>query len=282
VPLKSKERVVGSLILVSLSQSNAFSSLDLRLLSAFAAQAALAIENATLYEELQRKESLRGDLLRKVITAQEEERKRIARDLHDDTSQALAALMVTMDTATMMTSSDGEQLKDKLASMKGLAARALEGVHQMIYYLRPSVLDDLGLLSAIKWYAESRLEELGVKVGFESSGTETRLPSQTETALFRAVQEAINNIARHAEAENVLIEVYFKGSALVIEVEDDGRGFDVEAVAKLSGQGEGFGLAGMRERIALLDGTLTIQSEPSSGTQVRMEIPLAPEESSHG
>lgn len=224
-------------------------------------------------QELEESQAKRGELLHKLISAHEEERKRIARELHDETSQSLAALTVALDTAAMSPHSEAE-MEAKLSSMKTMAVKLLDGVRQMIFDLRPTVLDDLGLLSAIRWYAKERLSPLGVKVRVEMSGTERRLPSQIEIALFRVVQEAVTNIAKHAEAENVVLSVDFTDYGIIIEVEDDGKGFDAQALDRTTDKGTGLGLLGMKERVALLEGNLSIDSEPGSGTRVKIEVPL--------
>lgn len=237
--------------------------------------AACLVQQEGLYTELERKEATRGELLRKVISAQEEERRRIARELHDDTSQALAALALALERAALAPPGGRAELKAQLAAAKSLALETLEGVHRLIFDLRPSLLDDLGLLAALRWYAESRLQPLGVRVHMETAGRERRLAAQVETALFRAVQEAITNIARHAQAENAALSLDYRPDRIVIEVEDDGKGFDVDALASSADDRRGLGLASIRERISLLDGTLSIQSELGRGTKIHIEVPLA-------
>jgi signal transduction histidine kinase len=232
----------------------------------------VAAENAVLYEELKQKESLRGELLKKVIGAQEEERRRIARELHDETSQALTALAMGMETVTLGPSLSKEQLQEKLSGLKGLAVQTLDEVHNLIYDLRPSILDDLGLVAGLEWYAENRLQPLGLGVHVEVSGQERRLPSEVETTLFRIGQEAISNVARHAEASNVLLTIHFNENAVSLEVEDDGKGF--APAAESSTAPSGWGLLGMRERSALLKGELEIASEPGRGTSVAVRVPL--------
>ena len=221
------------------------------------------------YQEIQRKEADRGELLHKVINAQEEERKRIARELHDDTSQALAALLMALDDA----SKSGKTEPLPMDSMKNMAAKALDGVHQMIFDLRPAVLDDLGLVSALRWYAESRLAGTGIKPRLEVSGGEPRLPTRVETALFRVIQEAISNVAKHSKADNVIISLEFTKESIRVEVEDDGEGFDLNDVSR-PGDARGLGLMGMRERISLLEGKFDIESEPGGGTVISIELPL--------
>lgn len=234
-------------------------------------------ENIRLYQELQQKEALRSELLRKVIGVQEEERRRIARELHDETSQALTALILSLETASRAAPSGPAEVAARLREADSVARGLLENVHRLIFDLRPSVLDDLGLVAAVRWYAQSRLEPLGARVHLETEGSERRLPSQIETAVFRVTQEALTNIARHAEAENVALSLAFGDGILRVEVEDDGRGFDVDAVERGADSTRGLGLLGMRERVALLDGTLTIDSAPGAGTTVRIEVPLPDE-----
>lgn len=225
--------------------------------------------------ELQQKEIARGELLRKVITAQEEERKRIARELHDETSQALAALVLALETASLA------KLPERVHNLKALAVKTLDGLHRIIFDLRPALLDDLGLQSAIRWYTEGHLEPLGFKIHFNVTGQERRLPSEMETTLFRVVQEAITNVAKHSEGENVTINLQFGPRMVAVTIEDDGKGFDLEKVVGSSAIGLGLGVLGMKERVTLLDGTFRIESRPGEGTRVYVEIPLPEEGITH-
>ena len=223
-------------------------------------------EVLALCEELKRKEEAKGELLRKVISAQEEERKRIARELHDELSQDLAALLFSLNGGNVMTA--------KTEAMKQLVLRANDKVHQIMFDLRPSALDDLGLFSALKWYAEERLAPKGIHVHFEGELKDRRLNGQTETALFRIAQEAITNIVRHSSAENVMISVEPADHTLTLEIEDDGNGFTPDAVYKPEKDGAGLGLMGMKERALLLDGSFKIESQPGSGTRIVVQVPL--------
>jgi signal transduction histidine kinase len=219
-----------------------------------------------LYREVQRKEEMRGELLKKVIAVQEEERKRIARELHDETSQDLATLLLSIETTS---DSQPEELKKKFIQMKGLTGRTLDSIHRLILDLRPSVLDDLGLTSAIRWVAESRLESSGIDLTFAVRGQERRLKPEIEITLFRIGQEAISNIARHAEASSVSIALDFTESHIGLEVEDNGQGFSLNESPNGS-----FGLLGMKERTSLLDGTFAIDSKPGNGTRLAVAIPV--------
>jgi signal transduction histidine kinase len=223
--------------------------------------------------QLREREADRSQLLRKIITAQEDERKRIARELHDETSQSLAVLAMGLEAAQDAIRSGHTP---RLDEVKAVAVRTLEDVHRLILDLRPSVLDDLGLLSAIRWYAERTLESRGLSVRCEFEKLDRRLPPELETALFRMTQETLTNIARHAHATGVLIQVGMEGDALNIEVEDDGEGFDPEAVASRDGR-KPWGLLGIRERAEILGGTATIESAPGQGTRVLVRIPLPKE-----
>ncbi|HEY3359001.1 MAG TPA: ATP-binding protein [Polyangia bacterium] len=228
-----------------------------------------------LYQELRRKEAVKAELLRKVITAQEEERKRIARELHDETAQLLTALGILVETAA--TGGD-DRGREALQKARALSTRTLEGVHGLIHDLRPSLLDDLGLRTAIRECAE-RLEERGLSVTVREVGEERRLPGEVETALFRVAQEAIQNISRHADASDVDVLVEYTGDRVVIEVVDDGRGFDPAGAGGSVDRdmtGRGLGLLGMRERIELCDGQITIESTPGQGTRVRAWVPVPP------
>jgi signal transduction histidine kinase len=220
--------------------------------------------------QLREREVDRSQLLRKVITAQEDERKRIARELHDETTQSLAVLAMGLEAA-------GDAIRNgmtpRLDEVKAVAVRTLEDVHRLILDLRPSVLDDLGLLSAIRWYAERQLETRGISVRCEFGELEGRLPTELETALFRMCQETMSNIARHAQATAALVQVGVEDGELRIEIEDDGKGFDPESVSKREGR-RPWGLLGIRERAEILGGTARIDSAPGKGTRVLVHVPL--------
>ncbi len=231
-------------------------------------------EIAHLYDELQQKERARTELLEQVIAAQEEERKRIARELHDETSQAISALVFATEAAARQLD-NGADVRAKLERMRLLAVETLEGVQRITFDLRPTLLDDLGLAAALRWYAESRLGDVGVRVHVEVAGTEVRLRPGLETAVYRVVQEAVTNVAKHAEATNVGITLEFRAQELVAEVEDDGRGFDVAGTRDGS---RGMGLLGMRERMSLVGGNLEIRSRPGAGTRVVVTVPMQEDE----
>jgi signal transduction histidine kinase len=227
-----------------------------------------------LNKELQRKEVLRSQLLGKVIRAQEEERKRIARELHDEFAQTLTAFVMSIEAADQALPPGSDQIRERLLRTKTLATQTLEQTRLLILDLRPVVLDDLGLIPAIRWYAERHLEMTGVKVELQVTGTKGRLLPEVETTLFRIIQEAISNVAKHADASHVTISLEFMDSLVTAAIEDDGRGFDVSPTLSSEGKKQCLGFLGMQERATLLGGKLAIESRPGTGTKVLVEIPL--------
>jgi signal transduction histidine kinase len=163
-------------------------------------------------------------------------------------------------------------LTPRLEEAKALAVHTIEEVHRMILDLRPSVLDDLGLQSAIRWYADRHLTARGISMRCEFDAPDRRFPAAFETAIFRVCQEAMSNIARHAHAESVLIQLSEGDGAIRIEIEDDGRGFEPKNVSHA--ERRHFGLMGIEERVEILGGKVKIDSAPGQGTRVRLEVPL--------
>lgn len=226
-----------------------------------------------LYEEVQRKEQVRGQLLERVIAAQEEERRRIGRELHDEAGQSLTALMMGLGVVEQSLSSEGtEQVKERLEVVKKLASQTIEEIDRLISDLRPTLLDDMGLLPAVRWYTQSYSERLGIKVKLQASGLgKGRLPGKVETALFRIIQEALTNVAKHAEAKSVNVRLDFKDARVTLLVEDDGKGFDL---GDSRSKGLSLGLVGMEERASLLGGTFSISSKIGQGTRILVEVPV--------
>ncbi len=219
-------------------------------------------------------DELLGRLLKKAIAAQEEERKRLARELHDDTSQQLTALGMQIDLIERALPDAPPKASARLADARTLVGRMIDGLHRVIYDLRPSMLDDLGLLPAIRWYAENRLAPRGIAVQFEFPDAPLDLPAEVLTAVYRVVQEALSNVERHAQAETVLVACDLSPSHLTIEIEDDGVGFDPEEMNQPRESGQGLGLLGMRERLFLIGGSFTIESQAGQGTRILLKVPI--------
>ncbi len=229
-------------------------------------------------KELEESREARETLLRRLMSAQEEERRRIARELHDETSQNIALLAMNLDVSMDPAKLDHKSVTEHISQAKGLALKTLEEVHRIIIDLRPSILDDLGLLAALHWYAEARLGSQGVRVHWELPEVEKRLPAHIETALFRIVQEAITNIAKHAEAQNVIISLAYEDDSVAIEIEDDGKGFDPKEAMPTAASARGLGVLGMKERVSLLNGVFKIDSQPGEGTYISIKVPLSTKE----
>ena len=212
-----------------------------------------------LHQVSREKDAQRKALVRRLLHAGEEERRRIARELHDEISQLLTVIQLSLEEVPEDTAAMGKA--------KELLSETQEEVHRIIYDLRPSILDDLGLSSAVRWYARNYLEPQGLEVHLEVE-EDLELPNEVEVTVFRIYQEIVTNILRHSGAENASIELFVRGSELVLTVEDDGAGF-------IPGERTGgAGILGMRERADLIGGVLTVESEPGAGTLVPREIPL--------
>jgi len=214
-------------------------------------------------------------LLSKIVSVQEDERRRIARELHDETCQTLAALGMKLDAA--LSAPTPKIVHERLSEARAFAGRTLSDIHALIYDLRPSVLDDLGLFPAIRWLAEHNLTPAHIAYRCEVTLPGRTLSSERETTLFRAIQEAIRNVARHSEATQVLIQVEERKHDLQVEIEDDGHGFDLASVAVPGPSGRGLGLLGMRERLSMVGGAVEVISSADAGTRVILRVPFAEE-----
>ena len=238
-------------------------------------EARVAARTAQLHEanvELARRDRDRRLALSKLLTAQEDERRRVARELHDDTCQSLAAMAMSLESAAAGV--EDAAARDSIARAAGLARHALDEVHRMIVDLRPSVLDDLGLVSAIRWYVGRCFEGTGVAARCEFTAMEGRLPPEVELLVFRCAQGALTNVRRHAGAETVLVQLSRAEDGVTLEVEDDGRGFDLGALDLGGREPRGLGLLGMRERAELFDARFQVDTAPGAGTHVSLFVPL--------
>lgn len=235
---------------------------------------------AARLREADRREALRGEFLRRVVTAQEAERQRVARELHDETGQALTALGIGLRGVAATLRQDVEQAASNLRQLEGMAVNALEELQRLIADLRPSQLDDLGLPAALRWYAKEIQHRSAVQVDVHLSGDERSMRPAIETALFRMAQEALTNIVKHADAKHAVVCLAFGPTAIELRVQDDGCGFDMNIMSDPTH--EAWGLMGMRERTELLGGLLRLASAPGSGTEVSVTIPYTGEEHEDG
>ena len=203
-----------------------------------------------------------------MVEAQELERARLARELHDETGQALTSILLGLKPLEQMV--DSAEAQEALASVRELVISTLQDVRRLAVELRPSALDDFGLVPAVERLTDTFREQSGLRVDLESQLGEERLATEAETTLYRVIQEALTNVIKHAGAERVSILLQRKDSAVVAVVEDDGSGFD-----PASTRADALGLAGMRERVSLAGGRLQVESTPGSGTTVVAEVPLS-------
>ncbi|MFC1951711.1 GAF domain-containing protein [Chloroflexota bacterium] len=276
LPVKWKNKVLGALSLTSYLP-NKFEPGIVYLLSAMGEAMGIAVENARAAQRLEEANKIREQLLEKLISAQEEERRRIARELHDEASQSLAALALNLESVADTLPVRYHDAKQKLDILKKQAIQTLGGIRNLALELRPSSLDDLGLPMAIDWYAKDYLAKRGLEVNIEVINPKMKLPSYTETMLFRIIQEALTNVVKHAEASKVRVQLQLSDSVAIVQVEDNGKGFDVEAALSKEGVRQNLGLHGMAERATLLGGTFTIKSQPGQGTRLRVEVSLVEE-----
>jgi two-component system sensor histidine kinase UhpB len=226
--------------------------------------------NAMLDQLDEHGERLRA-LSSQIIKAQEEERLRIARELHDETAQALASLLVRQRVAER--SPDAAALQRTMADLRALTSEALEGVRRMALELRPTMLDDLGLVAAVEAFARQFSHRTGIPVDVRMTRRPERLPPEVELVAFRVIQEALSNVARHSGASRAEVRLGASGTFVTLSVADDGHGFELEAA--LDSRQRSLGLFGMRERAALVGGRLSLDSAPGRGTRVLLEIPAA-------
>jgi signal transduction histidine kinase len=234
-------------------------------------------ENQHLSEDLQRQNTERGELLRRLITAQEDERARVARDLHDEFGQALAGLSLQTEAIKTLVPTNPEKALSVLDQTQDLIGKTSDQMYNLILALRPSVLDDLGLVAALRVHAERILTGAGIQFKLNSSGFSNRLPRDVETALYRIFQEAINNVVRHSHASKVSMSLSFADKTFRGEIADNGQGFDIEAVRSNLGKPQGLGLLGMQERIMQVHGQIEVSSNAGSGTKIVILIPLEEE-----
>jgi signal transduction histidine kinase len=276
IPLRSKDTVVGVMNLASHSVGR-FGTDDMSLLVAIGDYLGTAIEQARLYDRLAEAGERYRVLLQHALTAQEQERKRIARELHDETSQALTSLALNlqaiMTIAEMKGIGDTEFL-DKVKATHSFAVHAGHEIVRLMKELRPSLLDELGMPAAIHRYAKDTLQAQGIKVTTKFLGTDKRFSPEVEVTLFRVAQGLIGNILEHSEAKNTLVKLKCDANECALYIEDDGKGFDVGKLTRVDPSGRGAGLFTIKERVSLVGGHCRVDSRPGKGTRVTVRVPL--------
>jgi len=258
VPVMTRGVAFGNLYLAEKQPAGPFTEEDEETVTLLAAQAAVAIENAG---------SVQRDALRRAVQAQEVERRRLARELHDETGQALTSILLGL--AAVERSESAEAAHAAAAALRELVVETLQNVRRLAVELRPSALDDFGLEPALRRLGQTVREGGLLDVQVEARLGAQRLPADVETALYRIVQEALTNVVKHAQARHVSIVLTRKQGSVLVMIEDDGRGFDPTKPSV-----EGLGLQGMRERVELLDGSFQVEAAPRTGTTLIVELPV--------
>lgn len=267
VPLMVQDRVIG-LLNMGKRQPDFYTERHAALAVAFADQAAIAIENARLFEQVRAGRERLQSLSRQLLEVQETERRRIAHELHDEVSQILTGLKLTLETIRRLPPDMG---RVRLGEAQELVNELMARMRNMSLDLRPSMLDDAGLVPTLLWHFERYTDQTGVAVNFEHNEPERSCPPEVETATYRIVQEALTNVARHAGVSEATVCLLADQEMLSLRIEDCGAGFDPDAVLATGGT---FGLVGMRERAVLLGGQLVVESAPGTGTRLMAELPL--------
>lgn len=228
----------------------------------------------SLFMELEERNRELQALSERSINAQEEERRAIAQSLHDDTGQALSMLVIHLDRIDERIPTDRVELKKQVTEARALASTALTELRRILSGLRPAILDDLGLVPAIRWFARTNLEQAGIPVVVKAPAGPLQLSPAVTTTLFRIVQEAVSNVVRHAEAGSVTIVLEVDNGLAQLRVQDDGRGFDPDHASRDAVELQRLGLLGIRERAEMLGGHIQIDSALERGTTLRVAIPV--------
>jgi signal transduction histidine kinase len=260
VPLKTKETIIGVLHAQS-DRLNGFDESDLAVFQSLAHQAAIAIENARLYEQAQQVATL-------------EERQRLARELHDSVTQTIFSMTLTSEAARILLHRDPARVAAQLEHLQQLAQEALAEMRSLIYELRPAREAEAGLVPALRQHVVERQNRDGLTAALHVEG-EKRLPPEYEAALFRIVQEALNNVVKHAQTDQAKVTLHMTGQAISLVIEDHGVGFDPASVGSNTSR---IGLTSMRERAETLGGAFTLESQPGAGARIKVEIPQIQEE----
>jgi signal transduction histidine kinase len=222
---------------------------------------------------VQRREALRSDLLRQIVTAQEAERQRIARELHDETGQSLTAIGLGLRGVQSTFKTNPLLAQQQLRELESHAGRAIDELRRLVSDLRPSQLDDLGLVAALRWYTQEVETRAGIKITLETQGRRTLTPTLS-TVLFRIAQEALTNVVRHAKAKHAWVHLCLEATAVHLSVRDDGQGFDPKRELAHRNSRAAWGLIGMQERATLVGGSVDVISSTGHGTEVTVIVPV--------
>lgn len=271
MPLQFQGRLLGVLMAVNKAGSGPFEAPDLKRLRFLASVAAAMIERVRLYERLSEDRD-------RVLVAQEELRRRLARDLHDGPTQLVANIVMQIDYLRKLMAQEGRGVEEELDRLAALAQQAVHEMRVLLFDLRPIILETQGLAAAVRLFLERHRKETGPRLHVRLDESVGRYDAQVESSVFSIIQEAVNNALRHAEARNVWVRGEERGGQLIIDIEDDGKGFDPATVLQQYDERGSFGLMNMRERAEILGGRLTLVSVPGQGTTVTLRVPVGKRE----
>jgi len=273
LPLLVEEKLIG-IVCIFRNREGEFSSRELAYLSAMAAQVAIALENANLYASSREKQVRVEQLLSKVIVAQEEERKWIAGEIHDSIAQSMVGILTKVQTSQSLLTVSPDKVPHELEELRKIVAESVKEVRQIIFNLRPTSLDDLGLVASLENLIKRIEREGALEVELIVNERDRRVPPILETVAYRIVQEALNNVKKHSRARKAWVELYFEPAKLSIKIVDNGKGFNWADISQKFKEGESFGLFSMKERAQLMGGSVDISSNENKGTTVSVQIPI--------
>jgi len=270
IPLRAGFEIYGVVILGS-PRTGAYTAEHMEFLTAFCNQTVVALQNAQLYHSLREEKE-------KIMDAEGEARKKLARDLHDGPTQSVAAITMRLNYTRLLLEREPEKVKEELEKLETLARRTTKEIRTMLFTLRPVILETQGLVAALEQYLKQLEEGAGLVVHLEASDLGDRLDTEIEGVAFSIIEEAVSNAKKYAHARNIWVRLGFEGALFVATVEDDGQGFDVAEVLDSYAQRGSLGLINMQERAELVEGTWTIESAIGQGTKVTLIVPLPEEE----
>ncbi len=276
-PLMVQERVLGVILVEHYQTSHpALTKADLAQLEVLGSWISLIIDNAQTHLELRHSKRSYRELLGRFITTSEEERKKIAREIHDEVNQILLSARLKLEDVESTFPAEMAEVRERLKVIRSHINCVFDDLHRLSVSLRPPALDELGLPQALEWHIQFLSEETGLPISLEVNGLKSRRPAPVvETELFRIAQEALSNTVKHAQATSATIRLEFDETKMILLAEDNGRGFDANTLLSTSGGTRNLGLLGMKERAEICGGTLEIDSAPGRGTRLKVEIPIS-------
>jgi|SRR5579884_502533 len=275
VPLIIKERVIGVLLLDETRYFRQFTPEEIQKVVTLANHVSVAIENATLYQSVTKHMERLQTLSSAIVNIQEEERRRIAQELHDEAGQALTGIKMNLEWVEKELAPSEKAIRERIDEVKTQVGKIMEELRRLSYDLRPAILDELGLVPTLRWYIEEYSKRTRTAVHLQTTGLQKRLSAKIEILLYRVIQEALTNVAKHAQAESVILSLEKKDVHVHLYITDDGKGFEVKRYFSSPPMiRRGLGILGMKERVELAGGTFFIDSDPGQGTRISIKVPI--------